>query len=245
MEKTVVFDFDGVIHSYTSGWKGTAVIPDPPVKGIEKALEEIRAAGYRVVVVSSRCESSIGQIAIKSWLKKNGLLDLVDDICKEKPPAIAYIDDRAICFDGHPEGLLEKIENLTPWWRETDIASVLSRFKSFRITGEDDLIRRGDVLEAVRNACKIGKAGFRTNSPEGRAAMAALGAVYQSRSIVSIKHLKELEQPEIYLTRARKVLKNYAGCDLCKHAIEEVGENDPCGGCENKSNWEFAGWESL
>lgn len=28
---TVSFDFDGVIHSYRSGWKGAAVIPDPPV----------------------------------------------------------------------------------------------------------------------------------------------------------------------------------------------------------------------
>ncbi len=30
MKQTVVFDFDGVIHSYTSGWKGATVIPDPP-----------------------------------------------------------------------------------------------------------------------------------------------------------------------------------------------------------------------
>lgn len=31
-------DFDGVIHSYTSGWQGETIIADPPVKGALKWL---------------------------------------------------------------------------------------------------------------------------------------------------------------------------------------------------------------
>ena len=46
MARTVVFDFDGVIHSYTSGWLGETTIPDPPVPGIREALKEIHDAGY-------------------------------------------------------------------------------------------------------------------------------------------------------------------------------------------------------
>lgn len=113
---TVVFDFDGVIHSYTSGWQGSdAAIPDPPVSGIKEAIDHIRAAGYRVVVVSTRCRSVEGQYAIARWLRENGIE--VDNITSEKPPAVCYVDDRAITFDGHPETLLERIVNFQPWYQ--------------------------------------------------------------------------------------------------------------------------------
>lgn len=113
MKQTVVFDFDGVIHSYTSGWKGPAVIPDPPVPGIKEAIQEIRSAGYEVVVVSTRTANTSGHGAVRAWLIDHGIE--VDRVCAEKPPAIVYIDDRAICFDGHPESLLGKIQGFKPW----------------------------------------------------------------------------------------------------------------------------------
>lgn len=113
---TVVFDFDGVIHSYISGWQGSdTAIPDPPVSGIKEAIDQIRAAGYRVVVVSTRCRSVEGQYAIAHWLRENRIE--VDNITPEKPPAICYIDDRALTFDGHPETLLERIVNFRPWYQ--------------------------------------------------------------------------------------------------------------------------------
>lgn len=113
MKQTVVFDFDGVIHSYTSGWKGVGVIPDPPVPGIKEAIDDIRAAGYEVVVVSTRCSSQEGAEAIGKYLSNHDIC--VDDVRKEKPPAIVYIDDRAICFDGNPATLLGKIQAFKPW----------------------------------------------------------------------------------------------------------------------------------
>lgn len=113
MKQTVVFDFDGVIHSYSSGWKGTTVIPDPPVPGIKEAIEEIRSTGYEVVVVSTRCASLDGLYAVEDYLRRHGIE--VDSVQAEKPPAIVYIDDRAICFDGNPATLLGKIKNFKPW----------------------------------------------------------------------------------------------------------------------------------
>lgn len=116
MKKTVVFDFDGVIHSYTSGWQGESVIPDLPVSGIKEAISEIRKAGYEVVVVSTRCATNNGIEAVNKYLLENEIV--VDRVCKEKPPAIVYIDDRAICFDGDAKTLLDKINGFTPWYAQ-------------------------------------------------------------------------------------------------------------------------------
>lgn len=117
MPKTVVFDFDGVIHSYKSGWKGATTIPDEPTPRIKEALKDIHNAGYEIVIVSTRCATHEGIEAVNDWLFKWGLLKYIDKICKEKPPAIVYIDDRAICFDGHPETLLDSISKFEPWYK--------------------------------------------------------------------------------------------------------------------------------
>jgi len=112
MAKTVVLDFDGVIHSYTSKWKGVDVIPDPPVEGIKEAIEDIRKH-YKVVVVSTRCFQEGGLDAIKKWLDKYNIT--VDEVLAHKPPAIVYVDDRALTFDGDAKGLLSKIRRFKTW----------------------------------------------------------------------------------------------------------------------------------
>jgi hypothetical protein len=113
--RTVIFDFDGVIHNYKSGWKGAGVIPDPIVPGIDVAIKRFKDAGYKVVVCSSRCcgNDGVGEDAIRVYLAKNNID--VDDITDRKVPAVAIIDDRAIRFDGNPSTLFDKVNNLTPW----------------------------------------------------------------------------------------------------------------------------------
>lgn len=61
-------DFDGVIHSYTSGWKGPRAIPDPPVDG---ALEFIVRAieCFDVQIYSSRSRYFGGISAMRGWLR--------------------------------------------------------------------------------------------------------------------------------------------------------------------------------
>ena len=53
MKKTLCLDFDGVVHSYTSGWKGALTIPDPPVAGALRFIIEADQH-FKVAIFSSR-----------------------------------------------------------------------------------------------------------------------------------------------------------------------------------------------
>lgn len=106
VRKTVCLDFDGVIHSYRSGWKGETIIPDPPIHKVDLAIKKLRKT-YRVVVFSARCRSEEGVEAIRDWLARHNIE--VDDVCMHKPPAFVYVDDRGIAFSGDWDEVIESI----------------------------------------------------------------------------------------------------------------------------------------
>lgn len=120
MMPILCIDFDGVIHSYTSGWKGADVIPDPPVPG---ALEFIDLAidHFRVAIFSSRSCQPGGMEAMQAWLLLHWLEEERDnerfkDIewPFEKPAALVTIDDRALTFTGvWPD--MQTIRDFKPW----------------------------------------------------------------------------------------------------------------------------------
>ena len=133
----ICVDFDGVIHSYKSGWQGVGNIPDPPVKGAIEWLEKHlpipdavcamapKHTGPTVQIYSSRSKSWRGRRAMKKWLVKNGLHPsyITDNILKfpiKKPPAFLTIDDRAICFDGTFPST-EEMMSFKTWYGKRDI----------------------------------------------------------------------------------------------------------------------------
>jgi hypothetical protein len=105
--RTVCLDFDGVLHSYRSGWRGVEIIPDPPIHGTREAIIRLRQQ-YRVVIYSARCRTKEGRLAVENWLRAHDIH--VDDVCDYKPPALVYVDDRAICFRGDWEQVISDIQ---------------------------------------------------------------------------------------------------------------------------------------
>ena len=118
-------DFDGCIHGYQSGWKGAAVIPDPPVPGALRWLLDASRL-FTIAVYSSRSKEPAAIDAMRRWLHDHAYRELsakdafellnIVTFAREKPPAFLTIDDRCVVFEGDwskldPETLLR----FKPW----------------------------------------------------------------------------------------------------------------------------------
>jgi hypothetical protein len=111
-------DFDGVLHSYRSGWKGDDQIPDPPVPGFAQFLEGA-VEHFTVTVFGSRSRRAEGREAMRTWLERalndhyfaqdisaaaaaRAVRALMEEIRfpADKPAAFVSLDDRAVTFTG-------------------------------------------------------------------------------------------------------------------------------------------------
>jgi hypothetical protein len=122
-------DFDGVIHSYKTGWHGADVISDEIVPGALEFLAE--ASNYfEIYVFSSRSHQKGGLEAMQNWLWKQvtgeeynsmGTVSCPVWLLKirwpiTKPPAFLSIDDRGFQFNGKfPDA--KELLNFKPWNR--------------------------------------------------------------------------------------------------------------------------------
>ena len=119
-------DFDGVLHSYSSGWQGAAAIPDPPVPGAIAFLWSV-IEHFDVQILSSRSHQPGGIDAMREWLAKwdgefwadkpgrpRTALVLCVKFPTEKPPALVTLDDRALTFIGTFPSI-ESLTSFRPW----------------------------------------------------------------------------------------------------------------------------------
>lgn len=116
--KTIVFDFDGVIHKYSEGWKDGSIY-DEANQGIINIMKKLMNEGYAVAIVSTREPIQISEW----WNKQNFPMKAVPytngqkfyndtnyvGVFNYKIPAVMYVDDRAICFDGNIQHLWDSI----------------------------------------------------------------------------------------------------------------------------------------
>lgn len=110
--RTVSVDFDGVLHSFTSGWTGYTP-EEGPEPGALAFIYSLIDAGYEPVVVSARADCDLGVEEIQSWLVRHGFPTLT--VTNAKVSAVAYVDDRAVPYtpgSGDWRSVMASIERL-------------------------------------------------------------------------------------------------------------------------------------
>lgn len=167
--QTIAVDFDGVIHSYASGWQGADVIPDPPVDGAIAWLNEL-AVVADVVILTTRAETDEGRRAVMEWLMFHGVdveLEHPLAVTNVKVPATVYLDDRAIRFRGVFPPIGRLLYSSHPWYKETPPADPKKREqktkaralyvlglerKQHRLIVERAMLYRALIVEIFRGA---------------------------------------------------------------------------------------------
>lgn len=123
MDKVAV-DFDGVIHAYTSPWVAAHVIPDGEVGGAILWLYDT-IQHFDVAIFTTRGKTWRGRRAVRRWLQeksgnlwyespeRRGLEDVT--VTAKKIPALIYLDDRAVRFDGQNFPTVQQVHAARPW----------------------------------------------------------------------------------------------------------------------------------
>lgn len=104
----VCVDFDGVLNDY-EGWRGPNYMYSPR-PGAKEFLQELQKE-YVVAIFSTRPPYNI-----REWFELYNMP--YDKIVTEKVPAVAYIDDRALRFDGNYHKVLYELKNFKTHWEK-------------------------------------------------------------------------------------------------------------------------------
>lgn len=108
-KKTLLLDFDGVLHDY-HGWQGEG--PEFLGPPIEKARHAclILEREFKLVCFTTRPRA-----IAEPWLRRNGFPEML--VTNVKIPAFLLVDDRGLTFTGEwSDEFINAIRNFQPHW---------------------------------------------------------------------------------------------------------------------------------
>jgi hypothetical protein len=115
--KTILLDFDGTIHSYTSKFTHEAEIHDIPIAGAFLFIRHLIDEDFKVVIFSTRASHPDFANAAIKWFYDNDLEGKYVDKLKFTNIKIQHdiiLDDRALSFNGiYPS--IEFLKSFKPW----------------------------------------------------------------------------------------------------------------------------------
>lgn len=133
MKKTACVDFDGVIHAYRKGWQGGDIYDDP-VHGAFEGIGQLIREGWAVCIFSTRDPFDVtawmNEMLIERYPGEAWFCDILPDDAKfwnggtdgnevavtnRKIPAIVYLDDRGVRFDGHWQDVPALLRHFKTW----------------------------------------------------------------------------------------------------------------------------------
>ena len=119
--KKIGLDFDGVLHSYVSGYSDYPA--DAAIPGAQKFCRDLQDRGFVLFVFTARLAGKhwdpVKQAAIVKWLQDNDFPDM--PVTGEKLAADLYIDDNGYRFRGDYADTLTRIDSkelLTVWYEK-------------------------------------------------------------------------------------------------------------------------------
>lgn len=113
-QPVLCIDFDGVLLLRSGKFRAPHIIEGELVPGAHAAVRSLFGR-YTIVIHTTRALTPEGRRAVKAWLVQRDFGGMFVSVTARKVWADAYIDDRAVRFEGDWASTLAAVRSCAPW----------------------------------------------------------------------------------------------------------------------------------